>query len=118
MSNEHDEQEARQGDRGIPISSYTPADHEHAKHQAKARLLDAISFLRFAVKDAQGGGQRADFGILSVDPVSGGGRVIAHFDAVGIMADLALVIDAPPQTEADDLEAAAHQFIDTRGLRP
>ena len=37
---------------------------------------------------------------------------------VGIMADLALVIDAPPQTEADDLEAAAHQFIDTRGLRP
>ena len=53
-----------------------------------------------------------------MDPVSGGGRVIAHFDAVGIMADLALVIDAPPQTEADDLEAAAHQFIDTRGLRP
>lgn len=54
---------------------------------------------------------KAKVGILAVQP-NGSGQVKASFEADSFFDDLALVLDAPPQSEEDDTEAAAGELLD------
>lgn len=78
------------------------------------KLLLALPYLRCAVAEAKLTGQ-CRLGILANYP-DGSGKVTASFDA-DFIDEIAALIDAPPQTEADNMRARAEQFIVRNGLR-
>jgi hypothetical protein len=88
---------------------------EKRVEEARQKMLKAITFMRHAVKDAALKGE-VHFGILAVKP-DGSGSVVARFEALEFFDDLAALIDAPEQTEEDDLEASALKLADELGLR-
>src|SRR5271154_1840659 len=103
---------------GVTVTELvSPAELELRKRKetAKAKMLVAIPYMRHAIAKAAKDG-RAYVGILSVNP-EGGGRVVAQFDAPEFFDELALLLDAPPQTYEDDLDAEAVALLDEFGLR-
>ncbi len=82
---------------------------EKRVQEARDKMLKAITFMRHAVKEAAKKGE-VHFGILAVNP-DGSGQVVARFEAPEFFDDLAAIIDAPEQTEEDDLEASALQRL-------
>jgi len=87
----------------------------HERDRAIDKMLIALPYMRHAVKDAAGTG-KVHIGILSVKE-DGSGRVVAKFEAPEFFEDLALILDAPKQTEEDDLRASAVALLDNFGLR-
>lgn len=88
---------------------------DNSKAEAKERLLEALPHLRFAASEAQLEGT-VQLGILAVKE-DGTGNIKARFDAAGFFEDLALVIDAPPQTEDDIIDAKAVKLLQQLGLK-
>jgi len=90
----------------------SPEQLKKEKRVAKARkkMLKAIPFMRHAVKDAAKKGA-VYFGILAVNSDETG-QVVARFEASEFFDDLAALIDAPDQTEEDDLAALALRLAD------
>jgi hypothetical protein len=83
------------------------------KEEAKSRMLSVLPYIRYAVEQAKKEGD-PKLGILAVEP-GGAGQVIARF-GVEFLEDVALLLDAPPQTEEDNRNAIAQEFLDTLGL--
>lgn len=86
-----------------------------SKEEAKSRLLEWLPYIRNAVTEAKKNGD-AMMGILCVYPDKSG-KIEAQFEADALLSDIAEVIDAPPQTAEDDLNAAAKRFIDVFGIK-
>lgn len=83
------------------------------KEEIREKLLAALPHLRYAMKEAAQKG-RPQVGILAATE-DGGGQVVARFEAPEFFDDLAVLIDAPPQTEEDDMEARAVKLV--QGIR-
>jgi hypothetical protein len=86
------------------------------KEEIREKFLTALPHFRFAMKEASRKG-KAKIGVLSITE-DGGGKVIASFEAEEFFDDLAILLDAPPQTKEDDLEAAAVKLVQSvkRGI--
>ena len=83
---------------------------EKRAEEARQKMLKAITFMRHAAKEASKKGV-VYIGILAVNPDETG-QVVARFEAPGFFDDLAALIDAPDQTEDDDLGALALRLAD------
>jgi hypothetical protein len=83
--------------------------------ESRQRLLSVIKHLRYAVAEAAKGG-KVQLGILSVKP-DGSGNVVARMEVKEFVDDLAKALGAPEYTQADELDAAAKQFMDVFDLR-
>jgi len=79
------------------------------KEAARERMLKALPHMRFAVKEAAEQGE-VHLGILAMKP-DRSGKITATFQATEFFEDLALLIDAPPQTKEDDMDAAAARLV-------
>jgi hypothetical protein len=72
--------------------------------------------MKQATAEAKGG--RVMIGILYESlPPEKGGRIVARFEAKDFIEDVAAVIDAPPYTEQDDLNAKAEELLQKHGLK-
>jgi hypothetical protein len=87
----------------------------NSKEKARARLLEALPYFRHAANNAKEGG-KIQLGILSVKDGKSG-QIVARFDADDFFDDLALILDAPPQTKNDDMRAAAEALLQSFGLK-
>lgn len=85
------------------------------KQEATERLLQALPYFRHAVSEAQAEG-KVQFGILCIKS-DGSGSIKAQFDASDFFEDIALILDAPPQTEDDTLNVKADQILQQLGLK-
>lgn len=83
--------------------------------EAKAKLLAALPYLRHGIAEANKEGT-AQIGIISTHP-NGAGRVVLEFVVDEFISDLAVVLDAPEQTEKDTAQAKAVQFLNEHGLK-
>ena len=79
------------------------------RDEAKANILTILPYIRYAVSEAKKNGT-PKLGILCEFP-DGRGKIEASFD-VEFLNDLAILVDAPAQTEEDNLTAAARQISD------
>lgn len=82
--------------------------------EAKKSLQIVLPYFRKAVADANKNGV-VKLGILCEHP-DGTGNVEMRFDCAEFFADLALVLDVPPQSADDDMNATALQFLQSHGL--
>jgi hypothetical protein len=85
------------------------------KEEARKKILSIMAHLRHAGERAKEEGE-LHLGILAIKP-GGGGRVVVQVAASEFMDDLALALDAPPDTEEEKLDAQAVAFLDQHGLR-
>lgn len=85
------------------------------KEEAIKKMLTALPYMRHAMAEAAKNGS-PHIGILSVKP-DGSGRVEAKFEAPEFFKDLAVILDAPAQTEEDNLNAGALSILDRFGIR-
>ena len=85
------------------------------KAAATRRLLGAIPYFRVAIADAAKKG-KVELGILATLP-DGSGNIEVRFAAEEFFNDLALLVDAPPQTEEDNTNVLAVKFLQTHNLR-
>ena len=91
------------------------ACNPHNIEEARQRVLQVIPHLRYAMKDAAkeaGEGGTVEIGILAVKHDGSGGRVVCRFNAGEFWEDLALVVNAPRQTEESEMDAKAQQLVD------
>lgn len=77
--------------------------------EIRSRMLQIVPHIRFAIEEAKKKGVPA-LGVLCKFP-DGGGKIEASF-GIELLEDLMILIDAPPQTEKDNLNAMARQFVD------
>lgn len=84
------------------------------KDEARERLLAVMPYLRHSMKLAADGGD-AEFAIIS-RLADKDAKLVSAFRADEFMKDLELVLNAPPQTEEDDLTAEALRFLHVHGL--
>jgi len=85
------------------------------KEEARRKMLEALPHFRHAVRQAAAEG-KVMIGVLSVKD-DGSGRVSARFDAPEFFEDLAALLDAPPETEDDRMQASAEELLQKMGLR-
>lgn len=85
------------------------------KEEAKERLLSALPHFRHAASLAKRDGKMM-LGILSVND-DRTGKVISRFEADTFFDDLAAILDAPPQSEEDEMEAKAEALLQQFGLK-
>ena len=84
------------------------------KEEAKERLRGVMRHFRLAVADAKKIGE-PKLSINGEQP-DGSGQRIMSFNAEEFFADLAIVIDAPPDTVEDEMDAKARSFMQKHGL--
>ena len=79
------------------------------KEQAIETLRAALPYFRKAVADAKKQGI-VQLGVMATNP-DGSGQVVMRFDSEDFFEDLALVLDAGPQTDEDNKKAGALAFL-------
>jgi len=85
------------------------------RDDATRDLLSALPYFRKAVADVRAKGGKVQLGVLSTN-ADGSGKIEMRFDADEFFDDLALILNAPPQTEKDDMAARALKFFQTHRL--
>jgi hypothetical protein len=85
-----------------------------AKDKAKENLRLAMPYFRKAVADASKNGV-VKLCIISTKPDSSE-KIEMQFDCSEFFKDLATVINAPEQTNTDDMKASALSFLQRHGL--
>lgn len=58
----------------------------------------------------------AEAGILASQP-DGSGRIVVSFDCEDFFKDLEIVLNMPPQTEEQDMQADACAFLQRQGIK-
>lgn len=94
------------------------ACNPHNIEAARQRILRTIPYLRQAMKkakDAAGESGLAEIGILAVAADGSGGQVVARFAAAEFFDDLALVINAPPETAESQMAADVLELFSLMG---
>lgn len=85
----------------------------HAK-AARDQLLSVAPFVRRAMETAKENGT-LELAVVSTQP-DGGGKIVARFSGE-FFNDVMTAIDAPPDTEEQQMEAKAQELLDRLGLR-
>jgi len=84
------------------------------KEKARLKFLQALPHFRLAMemaKEAAGPEGKVGLGIIAI-PTDGNGHITAQFHGDEFFEDLATLIDAPPATEDDEMEAKAQAIVD------
>jgi hypothetical protein len=85
------------------------------KQEAIDKMLIVIPYFRDAVAKAKETGV-PKLAVTANKP-DGSGEIIMSFDCEEFFADLALIVDAPVQTEEDTMKSKALQFLHKHGLK-
>jgi hypothetical protein len=88
------------------------------KEEIKEKLLKALPYFRYAIKQARDEAP-ADHtvGLAVVYYGPSGGKVTARFPAAEFFEDIAVLLDAPEFTQADEDNAKALAFLSQLGLK-
>ena len=81
---------------------------------AKNRIIEGLKYFRHMLSEAKKKG-KVEFGIIAVNE-DGSGNIEARFDCEEFFNDIAIAVNAPKQTEKDDLQAKAARFLQIHGI--
>ena len=87
---------------------------ETEKEEIKAKIRSVMKHFRLALKDAEEYG--VPMLILAAQKPDGSGKRVLSLPVNEFFADLAILVDAEPDTIEDEMDAKARSFMQKHGL--
>ena len=83
--------------------------------EAKKNLQEGLPYLRYAIERAKASGE-VKLAIVSKQP-DGSGKIFCEFDVDDFISDICVLAEVGDQTEEQNLDAKAHEFLHSHGLK-